>query len=40
MAPAINAPNVQRRNALWLLHLTVFIWGWTGILGKWIDQSA
>ena len=29
-----------RRNALLLLHVTVFIWGWTGILGKWIDQSA
>lgn len=29
-----------RRNALLLLHLTVFIWGWTGILGKWIDQDA
>ncbi|HQV38254.1 MAG: DMT family transporter [Flavobacteriales bacterium] len=29
-----------RRNALLLLHLTVFIWGWTGILGKWIDQGA
>lgn len=29
-----------RRNALMLLHLTVFIWGWTGILGKLIDQQA
>lgn len=29
-----------RSNALVLLHITVFIWGWTGILGKWIDQSA
>ncbi|MCC6841344.1 MAG: DMT family transporter [Flavobacteriales bacterium] len=29
-----------RRNAVVLLHLTVFIWGWTGILGKWIEQSA
>ncbi len=30
----------SRRNALLLLHLTVFIWGWTGILGKLIDQDA
>lgn len=30
----------SRRNALVLLHLTVFIWGWTGILGKLIDQEA
>ncbi len=29
-----------RRNALLLLHVTVFIWGWTGIIGKWVDQSA
>ena len=29
-----------RRNALLLLHFTVFLWGWTGILGKWIDQGA
>ena len=29
-----------RRNALVLLHITVFIWGWTGILGKLIDQEA
>ena len=29
-----------RNNALILLHITVFLWGWTGILGKWIDQSA
>lgn len=28
-----------RRNALLLLHLIVFIWGFTGILGKLIDQS-
>jgi drug/metabolite transporter (DMT)-like permease len=28
-----------RRNALLLLHLTVFIWGFTGILGKLIQQS-
>lgn len=34
-----DAPR-QRRNAVVLLHITVFIWGWTGILGKWIDQSA
>ncbi len=32
--------STSRRNAVLLLHLTVFIWGWTGILGKWIDQSA
>lgn len=37
---AIDPKAAQRRNALLLLHLTVFIWGWTGILGKWIDQSA
>lgn len=37
----ITSPDpALRRNALWLLHLTVFIWGWTGIFGKWIDQSA
>jgi drug/metabolite transporter (DMT)-like permease len=29
-----------RRNALVLLHITVFIWGWTGILGKVISQEA
>lgn len=28
-----------RRNALLLLHLAVFIWGFTGILGKLIEQS-
>ena len=28
------------RNALLLLHLTVFLWGWTGILGKLIDQET
>jgi len=27
----------SRRNALLLLHLTVFIWGFTGILGKLIQ---
>lgn len=32
--------DASRRSALLLLHITVFIWGWTGILGKWIDQSA
>ncbi|MBL7962665.1 MAG: DMT family transporter [Flavobacteriales bacterium] len=30
----------RRYEALLLLHLTVFIWGWTGILGKLIDQSS
>lgn len=35
-----GVPGAPRRNAILLLHLTVFIWGWTGILGKWIDQSA
>jgi drug/metabolite transporter (DMT)-like permease len=29
-----------RRNALLLLHFTVFLWGWTGIIGKWVDQGA
>ena len=29
-----------RRNALLLLHLTVFIWGFTGILGKLIQQNT
>lgn len=29
-----------RRNALLLLHLVVFIWGFTGILGKLIQQST
>ena len=28
----------SRRNALLLLHLTVFIWGFTGILGKLIQE--
>lgn len=28
------------RNALLLLHLTVFLWGWTGIFGKLISQNA
>ncbi|HRN37116.1 MAG TPA: DMT family transporter [Flavobacteriales bacterium] len=32
--------QLTRRHAVLLLHLTVFIWGWTGILGKWIEQSA
>lgn len=30
----------SRSNALVLLHITVFIWGWTGILGKLIEQEA
>lgn len=30
----------ERRNALLLLHLTVFIWGFTGILGKLIQQGT
>ena len=30
----------SRRNALFLLHFIVFIWGFTGILGKLIDQST
>lgn len=29
-----------RRNALLLLHLTVLIWGFTGIFGRLIDQPA
>lgn len=32
--------RIARRNAVVLLHITVFIWGWTGVLGKWIGQSA
>lgn len=28
------------RNALLLLHLTVFLWGWTGIFGKLIQQET
>jgi len=28
------------RNALLLLHLTVFLWGWTGIFGKLIEQGT
>lgn len=40
-SPALLGQDPRlRRNALLLLHLTVFIWGWTGILGKWIDQGA
>lgn len=30
----------SRTQALWLLHVTVFIWGFTGILGKLIQQST
>lgn len=30
----------SRRDALLLLHLTVFIWGFTGILGKLIQQGT
>lgn len=30
----------SRTRALWLLHFTVFIWGFTGILGKLIQQST
>ena len=29
-----------RRNAVLLLHLTVLIWGFTGILGKLIEQGT
>jgi drug/metabolite transporter (DMT)-like permease len=29
-----------RRNALVLLHIVVFVWGFTGILGKLIEQST
>ena len=29
-----------RRNALVLLHITVLVWGFTGILGRLIDQPA
>ncbi|MBL7984149.1 MAG: DMT family transporter [Flavobacteriales bacterium] len=28
------------RNALLLLHFTVFLWGWTGIFGKLIEQDT
>ena len=28
------------RNALLLLHLTVFLWGWTGVFGKLIEQGT
>ena len=28
------------RNALLLLHFTVFLWGWTGIFGKLIEQET
>lgn len=30
----------SRTQALWLLHLTVFLWGFTGILGKLIQQGT
>ena len=30
----------SRSHALWLLHFTVFIWGFTGILGKLIQQPT
>jgi drug/metabolite transporter (DMT)-like permease len=29
-----------RTQALWILHLTVFLWGFTGILGKLIQQGT
>lgn len=36
-----NAPaRSAHRKAVLLMHLTVFLWGWTGIMGKWIDQGA
>ncbi len=31
---------MERRNALLLLHLTVFLWGFTGIFGRLIEQPA
>ena len=31
---------MKKRRALAILHLTVFIWGFTGILGKEIDLPA
>lgn len=30
----------SRAQALWLLHLTVFLWGFTGIFGKLIQQGT
>lgn len=30
----------SRSNALVVLHITIFIWGWTGILGRLIEQST
>ncbi len=30
----------SHRNALLLLHFTILIWGFTGILGKWIQQPV
>jgi drug/metabolite transporter (DMT)-like permease len=30
----------SRTQALWILHLTVFLWGFTGILGKLIQQGT
>ncbi|MEO8066834.1 MAG: DMT family transporter [Flavobacteriales bacterium] len=30
----------SRGNALVVLHITIFIWGWTGILGRLIEQST
>lgn len=30
----------SRTQALWLLHLTVFLWGFTGIFGKLIQQGT
>jgi len=30
----------SRTHALWLLHLTVFLWGFTGIFGKLIQQGT
>lgn len=32
--------HAAHRKAVLLMHLTVFLWGWTGIFGKWIDQGA
>lgn len=36
----LSAMLQSRSNALVVLHITIFIWGWTGILGRLIEQST
>ncbi|WP_345953163.1 EamA family transporter [Mucilaginibacter sp. PAMB04168] len=38
--PKLTAPNTELNKNLLILHFTVFIWGFTGILGKLITITA